>query len=528
MDEKDILIAQLRQENAALLQMIEDLKKQVKNLTEAVLLLRKNRFGSRSERTRNLMEEDGQLNLFNEIELEGDPNKKEKDPIQLSHNKVKVRQPKTRREVVTHGLPEEEVILDIPEKEANCAQCGTKLKTIGKKVVREALQYIPASLKIIRYVQISYECPRCKHTEQPYMVARKAPAPVLNHSLASPSTVANIITEKYLNALPLYRQETIWHSMGVDLSRTTMANWLIRCTEEYFAPLVERIRADLVKRHILHADETRVQVLKEPGRKPQSQSQMWVYTTARQDKKPAVVFDYQPSRSGDCPKKFLGDFNGYLQTDGYSAYHKVPGAILCGCWAHLRRKFVEALQVKNPGDTSTTAETGLQYCNTIFDEEAKLTDKTREERYAKRLKLEKPVLEAFWAWLASLHVLPKSKLGDAVTYATNQKPYLENYLLDGCCEISNNRAENAIRPFTIGRKNWLFADTPKGASASAAIYSLVESAKVNNLDVFKYFNYILTLMPGMDWHNRPELLEKLLPWSEKAKLYCADIKLQEN
>ena len=167
MDEKDLLIAQLRKENAALRQMIEDLQKQVKNLTEAVLLLllRKSRFGSKSERTRNLLEEDGQLNLFNEIELEGDPEKKEKDPIQLSRNKVKVRQPKTKREVVTHGLPEEEVILDIPEKEANCVQCGTKLKAIGKKVVRETLQYIPASLKIIRYVQVSYECPRCKHTE---------------------------------------------------------------------------------------------------------------------------------------------------------------------------------------------------------------------------------------------------------------------------------------------------------------------------------------------------------------------------
>ena len=183
---------------------------------------------------------------------------------------------------------------------------------------------------------------------------------------------------------------------------------------------------------------------------------------------------------------------------------------------------MEALQVKRPEDTSTTAEIGIQYCNKIFDIEAKLADKTAEERYAKRLELEKPVLEAFWAWLDSLHVLPKSKLGEAVTYAINQKPYLKTYLLDGRCEISNNHVENAIRPFTVGRRNWLFADTPKGAKASAAIYSLVESAKANGLDVYKYFNYILTLMPGMDWHNHPGLLEKLLPWSDKAKLYCAD------
>jgi hypothetical protein len=345
---------------------------------------------------------------------------------------------------------------------------------------------------------------------------------VLNHSLASPSTVADIIAGKYRDALPLYRQETIWHNMGIDLNRTTMANWLIRCTEEYFAPLVERIREDLVKRDILHADETHVQVLKEPGRKPENKSYMWVYTTATQDERPAVVYDYQPSRSGDCARKFLGDFSGYLQTDGYAAYHKVTNAIHCGCWAHLRRKFVEAIQVKNKGDTSTTAETGLQYCNKIFDIETELADKSAEERYTTRLKLAKQVLEAFWAWLDSLHVLPKSKLGDAVTYAINQKSYLQNYLLDGRLEISNNRAENAIRPFTLGRKNWLFAITPRGASSSAAIYSLVESAKANGLDVYKYFNYILTLMPGMDWHNHPGLLEKLLPWSDKAKLYCAD------
>ena len=179
--------------------------------------------------------------------------------------------------------------------------------------------------------------------------------------------------------------------------------------------------------------------------------------------------------------------------------------------------------MKSRDDNLTVAETGVRYCNKLFEIEAELAENTAEERYAKRLELEKPVLEAFWAWLDSLYV-QGNKLTDAVTYATNQKPYLENYLLDGRCEISNNRAENAIRPFTIGRKNWLFADTPKGASASAAIYSLVESAKINNLDVFKYFNYILTLMPGMDWHNRPELLEKLLPWSDKANLYCVDEK----
>ncbi len=180
-------------------------------------------------------------------------------------------------------------------------------------------------------------------------------------------------------------------------------------------------------------------------------------------------------------------------TCGYAGYHKVVNATHCGCWAHLRRKFVEAIQVKNKGDTSTTAETGLQYCNKIFDIETELADKSAEERYTTRLKLAKQVLEAFWAWLDSLHVLPKSKLGDAVTYAINQKSYLQNYLLDGRLEISNNRAENAIRPFTLGRKNWLFAITPRGASSSAAISTVLW--KVRKPTGWMFISILITSLP---------------------------------
>jgi len=217
----------------------------------------------------------------------------------------------------------------------------------------------------------------------------------------------------------------------------------------------------------------------------------------------------------------LKDFKGYVHSDGYSGYNKLSNITRCGCWAHLRRKFVEAIPGKKATDASlTNAEIGRDYCNQLLKIEEVLKDFTPEERFYKRLETEKPVLEAFWCWLENLSVLNGSALGKAVTYARNQKKYMENYLLDGRCSLSNNAAENAIRPFTVGRKNWLFADTPKGASASAAVYSIIETAKANGLNIYTYLAYLLLYMPDTDWRNQPEELDALMPWSENVKTVC--------
>lgn len=497
---------------------IKDLQNQVSNLTEIVQLLRKETFGSSSEKTPKAQME-GQLSLFNEAELEADASVTE--PIEKDVKGYKRKDPKTKREELIKDLPVREVPCTLPDEEQYCGQCGTRLKVLGTQVVREELEYIPAKLRIVRYVQTVYECSKCKHTEQPYIIKAPTPTSLMNHSLASPSSVANVMYQKYVNSIPLYRQEKDWEQMGIALSRATMANWIIRCSSDYLKPVIHHLRKKLLERDIVHCDETPIQVLKEEGKRPQTKSYMWLYRTGNDNKEPIILYDYQPSRNGDHAVNFLKEFKGYVHSDGYAGYNKLSDIIRCGCWAHLRRKFVEAVPSKKAKDAPpTSAETGRNYCNQLFRIEEDLKNLSFEERFCKRLELEKPVLEAFWYWLDGLNVLKGSALGKAVTYAQNQKVYMEKYLLDGRCSLSNNAAENAIRPFTVGRKNWLFADTPKGASASADIYSIVETAKANGLNVYTYLEYLLLYMPDTDWKNHPEMLDDLMPWSEDVQSEC--------
>ena len=496
---------------------IKDLQSQVNNLTEMVMLLRKEKFGPSSEKTPKQV--DGQLSLFNEVEVEADASVPE--PISKEVKGYVRNNPKTKREELIKDLPVREILCETAKDEQYCDHCNSTLRPIGKEVVREELEYIPAKLQIVRYVRMSYECPRCKHTEHPFIKKALTPTSLMNHSLASPSSVANVMYQKYVNSVPLYRQEKEWERMGLSLSRATMANWVIRCSQDYLMPVVAHLQKKLLERDIIHCDETPVQVLKEEGKKPQTKSYMWLYRTGDDDKPPVILYDYQPSRNGDHAVVFLKDFKGFVHSDGYSGYNKLTGITRCGCWAHLRRKFIEAIPKKTGTDEPlTNAEIGRDYCNQLFEIERDLKHLSPAERKSKRLELEKPILEAFWCWLENLNVLNGSALGKAVTYAKNQKKYMENYLLDGRCSISNNAAENAIRPFTVGRKNWLFADTPKGASASAAVYSIIETAKANGLNVYTYLEYLLLYMPDTDWRNNPKELDMLMPWAEDVQAEC--------
>lgn len=496
---------------------IKDLQNQVSNLTEIVMLLRKEKFGSSSEKTPKQVE--GQLSLFNEAELEADASVPE--PIKKDVRGYTRVNTKTRREELIKDLPVREILCESVPEDQICPGCHSSLRPLGKETVREELEYIPAKLQIVRYVRMSYECPKCKHTDHPYIQKALTPTSLLNHSLASPSSVAHVMYQKYVNSVPLYRQEKDWEQLGISLSRATMANWVIRCSQDYLMPVVEHLRKELLSRDVVHCDETPVQVLKEEGKKPQTKSYMWLYRTGNDEKAPIVLYDYQPSRNGDHAVTYLKDFKGYVHSDGFSGYNKLKDIIRCGCWAHLRRKFVEAIPAKKSKDASpTSAEIGRDYCNQLFKIEDSLKDLSPDERFHKRLELEKPVLEAFWCWLENLTFLKGSSLGKAAIYAKNQKPYMENYLLDGRLSISNNAAENAIRPFTVGRKNWLFADTPKGATASATVYSLIETAKANGLNVYTYLEYLLLYMPDIDWRNDPAQLDFLMPWSEVVQAEC--------
>lgn len=519
MDNKDAYIEHLENTIVNLNKTINGLQNQISNLTEMIVLLRKEKFGSSSEKTPKQVE--GQISLFNEAEIEADESAPE--PVKKTVHGYLRNAAKTKREELIKELPVREILCETPSEDLYCPNCLSALKPIGKEVVREELEYIPAKLQIVRYVRMAYECPKCKHTDHPYIEKALTPTSLMNHSLASPSSVANVMYQKYVNAVPLYRQEKDWENMGIALSRATMANWVIRCTQDYLIPVVEHLQKELLSRDIIHCDETPVQVLKEEGKKPQTKSYMWLYRTGNDDKAPVILYDYQPSRNGDHAAAFLKDFKGYVHSDGYSGYNKLTNITRCGCWAHLRRKFVEAVPNKKDANASlTSAEIGRDYCNRLFKIEESLKDLSAEERKLKRLELEKPVLDAFWCWLESLNVLKGSALGKAVTYAINQRPYMENYLLDGRCALSNNAAENAIRPFTVGRKNWLFADSPKGAGASAAIYSIIETAKANNLNVYTYLEYLFLYMPNTDWRNHPEELDNLMPWSENVKTECGN------
>lgn len=282
------------------------------------------------------------------------------------------------------------------------------------------------------------------------------------------------------------------------------------------------MREHLLQKEIMHADETTLQVLKEPERKADSKSYMWLYRTGR-DGPAIVLYDYQTTRAGKHPARFLKDFKGYLHVDGYEGYNLVPEIILVGCWAHARRYFNDSLKIMPPkkDNIPTATEEGLAFCNKLFEIEKELKDLTDKERYEARIKKSLPVIDDLKKWLQyqSKRVAPKTPLGKAIKYCRNQWNKLTAFLLDGRLEIDNNRGERSIKPFVIGRKNWLFSNTPKGAASSAISYSLIETAKENKLIPFAYLKYLFDELPNVDITD-VKTLDKFMPWSETLPDEC--------
>jgi hypothetical protein len=327
------------------------------------------------------------------------------------------------------------------------------------------------------------------------------------------------MTQKYVYGLPLYRQEQMFTYLGFRLSRQTMINWVNRCSHDWLIHIYNRMVVLLTLHDILHADESPLQVLHEPGRKPQTLSYMWVYRTSCDTNKPIVIFEYQQTRAGENAKIFLKDFSGYLHADGHHGYHVLPtNIVICGCWVHMRRYWEDAFKAipNELRNGATITEEGLAYIAKFFALEKKFADLQPDERYLARLVESKPVSDAFFEWASGLNVLPKSALGAAVTYTLNQRPYLENIYLDGRLEASNNRAERSFKPYVVGRKNWLFADTVKGAESNAICYSVLETAKENHLSPFDYLDYLFTKLPNCDLDN----IDDLLPWSDSLPDNC--------
>ena len=345
------------------------------------------------------------------------------------------------------------------------------------------------------------------------MKAAKGPA-LLPGSFASAEAVAYLATQKFVMYSPLYRLEQEFNRQGLRLSRQTMANWLLNISEKWLRPVYDVLHEQLCREPVLHVDETTLQVLKEPGRSSTSKSYMWLYRTSGCTKQAIVLYEYQPTRKAEHTEAFLKGFSGWLHADGYQGYHKLPSSIrVVGCWAHARRKFEEALQtLPKEMQKDSPAAIGECYCSRLFKLEQAFAELTPEERYEKRLEQEKPVLDALLSWVNEMQVktAPKSALGRAIHYLLEQWPYLTRYLEDGRLELSNNRAERSIKPFVMDRKNWLFANTPGGAQASAVIYSLIETAKENKLDPYKYLLWVLQSAPGLSQADE-FWAEKLLP-----------------
>ena len=490
---------------------IAELKRKLEHMNEVFANAQRARFGQSSEKETYVLGKD-QLSLFDEAESAQDHKAEEPKPDTIfvaGHERKKKR---TQAQMLNH-LPEEEVLLEIPEEQRICSKCGGNMKPIGKKFLRHEMQIIPRQVRLLAYYAVTYACDKCeKDTGFARIVSVKPPVPLMKHSLASASTVAYIMAQKYVDGLPLARQEKIWEREGISLSRATMANWVIQCSQTWLKPLYKHMKQRLLEQSVIHADETVVQVLKEDGKPAASESRMWLYASAAYSRRHIRIFEYQPDRSGRRAEAFLKGFTGCLVTDGYAGYNQVQNVTRCGCWSHARRKWREAMPEGATVKTSKAA-VGYQYCNKLFAEERKCAQYRPEYRKEYRQNKELPLLEEYFAWLNTLHPEKGSKLEDAVRYSLNQKQQLMAFLDHGEVPISNNLAENAIRPFTLGRKNWLFCDTPKGADASAVVYSLVESAKANGIEPFAYLQHVLVQLPYFGKSPSHEDLEALMPWA---------------
>ncbi len=477
------------------------------------------KFGPSSEKSVDA----AQISFFNEAEAESTLAGVEPTLEEIQEEKEdRKKKPVGKKEKMTRDLPTVVLNYTLSEGEQDCPQCGEHLHEM-KTIVRKELTVVPATVHVTERVQHVYTCRTCEAKEiKTPVVYAPMPAPVLTNSIASPSLVAQIMTRKYVEAVPLYRQEQQLQRYGFDISRQTMSNWVVRTSELWLKRLYGRMKEELLRQEVLHADETVLEVIREPGREATSTSYMWVYRTGNVGKD-IVIYEYTPRRSGENAEKFLKGFLGFLHTDGYAGYHRLLGPVtLVGCWAHMRRKFSDALQGIAPNGimSRSVATEGFNHCNGLFRLEKKWAKLTPEERLEKRKKEAEPLVSAYFAWIRELEpsILPKSLLGKAFTYAKNQESNLRNYLKDGRLELSNNRAERSIKPFVIGRKNWLFANTPAGATSSAIIYSIVETAKENGLNPFPYLEYLLESIPNLNQNGLT--MEDMLPWSESLPDKC--------
>jgi len=478
---------------------IKGLQSQIDSLHESLRLERYRKYATSSEKA------PGQQELFNEADqVEPEDEVIEQDnadtTVAATRKKTKSRKP------LPAELPRVKQVVELEPAERQC-QCGCELVEIGESV-SEQLDIVPATVQVIQTIRKKYACKVCEET----IKTAPLPAVLLPKAIASANTMAYVITAKYADGLPLYRLSEILKRHRIEMSRQTLSESVLTVAGK-IKPLIDYMQQQLRAGPLIHIDETQVQVLKEPGKSPQSRSYMWVQRGGPPGT-PVIHFHYDPSRSTDVAGKLLDGFTGVVMSDGYEPYRKVAadnsGIVHLCCFAHARRKFVEAKNAQ-PKGKSGRADKALAFISKLYAVETRCRDSASEERHESRQTDSAQVLNEFKLWLDDTQqkVAPKNTLGKAVNYTLKYWSELSRYIENGAWPIDNNLAENAIRPFVIGRKAWLFSNSQRGATASANLYSLIETAKANHREPYQYLSWMLNQLPS----TSTESIEDLMPWN---------------
>lgn len=514
---------QLKQQIEAQKAVIESLKAELSWKEEQLTLLKKALFGKKTERT--VLEDQIQLNLFNEAETLSTPIKAEPELI-TETVKEHTRKKKHGRNI--DDLEVRDVIIDLDEEDKVDPVTGKALRCIGSNF-RKELVYHKAYYEVVRYEQKVYS--KKGEYGEDIIVKKDMPAPVIPGSFATPSLLASVIDNKFTMSLPFYRQEQALERVGITLSRQTMANWIIKLHEMYFDAFVDHMHKQLLRCEYIMADETTLEVLELLKSEGRANCYMWVYKTGRSEDKQMVIYRFEPDRRHERVQNYLEGYHNVVQSDGYQAYANLDDVKNMGCFAHLRRGFVETIETAPKGTDvkNTVTQKLLNMLNKLFHNEKEFNKRYKKdyERILEaRLKKSKPILDEFYEEVKNIYpyAVKKTHLYDALTYAINNEKYLRYFLEDGRVEISNNECEQMCKSFVIGRKNFLFSNSVHGAQASGNVYTIVTSAKLNNLKPYDYIEYILNQMKGK--MLTVELLESLMPWSSTlpVELYKKDKK----
>lgn len=518
----------------AMQEQLQQMNSKVDHLMEQIALANQYRYGRRSEKLSEIpgqgsFDAEGALCWFNEAECLYDACPDPEEPTVETVVRKRTPRPKGKKETDLSQFPViNGPMIDVPEEERIRAFGSLdNCRRMDDEVIQRLL-YIPAGWKVEETHVAVYR----SKSDKKLFLKGEVPPYLLRGSIVSPSLEAAIINWKYVNAMPYRRLEKNFEQQGVSISEQNMASWTIKCAERYLFRLYNYLHKLLLEYHVLQADETYVEVSKD-GRKAGSQSRMWVYRTGQYyTEHQIVLFEYQKTRNAQHALVFLDGFRGFLVCDGYSGYKTVSRTAenirIAECWAHARRKFSDAVKAARQAEKARVASDAIQMIAAISHEEGKLKELSSGERQEERNKKVRPLVDAFFAWVHKVSSDRKILMSDmtvtALNYCRNQEPYLRTFLEDGEIPMDNNRTEGTIRPFTIGRKNWMMIDTISGAKASAVIYSLVETAKANGLNIFRYFEHLLTELPKLKEFSSDEeerqVLNRLLPWSEELPEIC--------